>query len=209
MLNTSLLRFLSVNQIIATFQMIPPSDYVLFDADEALVCEVPNPFMPFTIAFTAIRKNSKLYLGTVDGYLCRYQENYGTEEMPLNLEAMAEMYDNSHVYDFTIAVLDEAEKLPKKWSTQKEWCKDGGYFVLMEDIDIIENLDASIDAHIFKYLHEIIQNDSCIRIDSIFIPLKIIKPETKKIIRRSGFTALGGKEDGIYYARHAFYTQKK
>jgi hypothetical protein len=206
MLNNSFLKKNGFERLTATCLLTPESDYTLFDAapDAKGIPKVAKQaFTPFTVSISAKVNKKHMYIGEAEGFIIEFWENYGSQEDPINIEKLAVMHENVPIVDFTLAILREDGVLPFQWSTRREWCQNGGCFVLVHRISISDAYRTSgIEPFVLNCLQNIIHHDCCIRIESLFIPVTILLSTTRTKLRKQGFTRLGGSDCG-YLARHA------
>jgi len=161
--------------------------------------------MPFSISATAVmKKKTPVYLGSIEGYLCRLQSNYGSIRNPINIEGIAEKLENTYVHSLTLSILNEKdESFPIQWSTGRQWCREGHFFALVHEMSFSDTInEADFEVSLFSALHDIIQIDCCIPIDSLFVPVEIAKSKIGSGLRKAGFSRLSGCE-GAYFARHS------
>ena len=205
MLNLALLESLGVHQIVSSCQLEPSGEgFVLFDVNEKKDRRRINPFYHFVISVTAIMERSRTYIGSIEGYLCKLHANYGTKRKKLNIEDLAFKYENIPVSDLTISILNEKdETFPRQWSTGREWCREGHFFALIYKADIDKEFkNTFIEWYLAINLHEVLQSECGIHIDSVFLPEGVMVKKTGRHLRKEGFSRIGG-EEGSYFARHS------
>lgn len=204
MLNVQKLEALNVYQIVVSCTTDSEGEFVLFDRSEKLSRDKVNPFVKFTIDLYARVLSAKIHIGILEGYLCRYKENYGTKERPFNIENMASLYENEPVYDFTFSILDDKTgKLTPQWSTRRFWCRENHFIALISDMDVNSKYrEAGVDAYIINNLHEVLKVESGVIVDSVFLPEVLLAKNAKLALREAGFTRQDD-EQNAYYARHS------